>query len=35
MISDIIAGRQPGGMLVLRTLAMPRDINSSGDIFGG
>lgn len=28
-------GRQPSGMLVLRTLAMPRDTNPSGDIFGG
>ena len=29
------AGRQPDGMLVLRTLAMPRDSNPSRDIFGG
>ncbi len=29
------AGRQPDGMLVLRTLAMPRDSNPGGDIFGG
>ncbi len=29
------AGRQPDGMLVLRTLAMPRDTNPGGDIFGG
>ena len=29
------AGRQPKGLLVLRTLAMPRDTNPSGDIFGG
>ena len=28
-------GRQPKGHLVLRTLAMPRDTNPSGDIFGG
>ena len=28
-------GRQPDGMLVLRTLAMPRDTNPGGDIFGG
>ena len=28
-------GRQPDGMLVLRTLAMPRDSNPMGDIFGG
>lgn len=29
------AGRQPKGLLVLRTLAMPKDTNPSGDIFGG
>jgi len=29
------AGRQPDGLLVLRTLAMPRDCNPNGDIFGG
>ena len=29
------AGRQPDGMLVLRTLAMPRDSNPNRDIFGG
>jgi acyl-CoA thioesterase YciA len=29
------AGRQPDGMLVLRTLAMPRDCNPNRDIFGG
>ncbi|WP_459826259.1 acyl-CoA thioesterase [Desulfomicrobium salsuginis] len=28
-------GRQPKGLLVLRTLAMPKDTNPSGDIFGG
>jgi acyl-CoA thioesterase YciA len=28
-------GRQPEGLLVLRTLAMPRDCNANGDIFGG
>ena len=28
-------GRQPDGMLVMRTLAMPRDTNPGGDIFGG
>lgn len=27
--------RQPSGLLVLRTLAMPKDTNPSGDIFGG
>ena len=35
MNSDDKAGRQPSGMLVLRTLAMPSDTNPSGDIFGG
>ena len=29
------AGRQPDGLLVLRTLAMPKDSNPNGDIFGG
>jgi len=29
------ADRQPHGLLVLRTLAMPKDCNPSGDIFGG
>jgi acyl-CoA thioesterase YciA len=29
------AGRQPDGVLVLRTLTMPRDTNPGGDIFGG
>lgn len=28
-------GRQPAGLLVLRTLAMPKDCNANGDIFGG
>lgn len=28
-------GRQPKGLLVLRTLAMPKDTNPNGDIFGG
>ena len=32
---EAVAGRQPDGMLVLRTLAMPRDTNPGGDIFGG
>ena len=27
--------RQPCGMLVLQTVAMPRDVNTNGDIFGG
>ncbi|NLW82651.1 MAG: acyl-CoA thioesterase [Desulfovibrionales bacterium] len=35
MSEDIQTGRQPRGHLVLRTLAMPRDTNPSGDIFGG
>lgn len=28
-------GRQPRGLLALRALAMPKDTNPSGDIFGG
>jgi acyl-CoA thioesterase YciA len=35
MGADEKPGRQPAGILVLRTLAMPRDTNPSGDIFGG
>ena len=35
MTLDENAGRQPLGLLVLRTLAMPKDTNPSGDIFGG
>ena len=35
MSADEKAGRQPCGLLVLRTLAMPGDTNPSGDIFGG
>ena len=27
--------RQPDGVLVLQTLAMPKDVNVNGDIFGG
>jgi acyl-CoA thioesterase YciA len=27
--------RQPDGLLVLRTLTMPKDCNPNGDIFGG
>ena len=34
-IEEAGASRQPDGMLVLRTLAMPRDTNPGGDIFGG
>jgi len=30
-----VVGRQPNGMLVLRTQAMPKDANPNGDIFGG
>ncbi len=33
--TDAMTGRQPDGLLVLRTLAMPRDCNANGDIFGG
>jgi acyl-CoA thioesterase YciA len=29
------AERQPDGLLVLRTLTMPKDCNPNGDIFGG
>lgn len=29
------AGRQPDGLLVLRTLTMPKDCNPNMDIFGG
>ncbi|GGH35951.1 acyl-CoA thioesterase YciA [Cribrihabitans marinus] len=29
------AGTGPQGVLTLRTLAMPRDVNVNGDIFGG
>jgi len=28
-------GREPRGLLALRALAMPKDTNPSGDIFGG
>ena len=34
-MEEAIASRQPDGMLVLRTLAMPRDSNPNWDIFGG
>ena len=34
-MDDAGVGRQPDGILVLRTLAMPRDTNPGGDIFGG
>ncbi len=27
--------RQPSGLLVMRTITMPRDCNPNGDIFGG
>ena len=34
--ADVVGtGRQPDGLLVLRTLAMPRDCNANWDIFGG
>lgn len=35
MTDETNAGRQPRGTLVLRTVAMPRDANPNGDIFGG
>ena len=35
MKETAVAGRQPDGLLVLRTLAMPKDCNPNGDIFGG
>lgn len=34
-IRNMEGGRQPDGILVTRTLAMPRDTNANGDIFGG
>ena len=35
MSADEKTSRQPCGILVLRTLAMPKDANPRGDIFGG
>ncbi len=35
MSADERTSRQPRGILVLRTLAMPKDTNPKGDIFGG
>lgn len=35
MVSDIPAEFKPKGELALQTLAMPRDTNANGDIFGG
>jgi acyl-CoA thioesterase YciA len=35
MSVDEKATREPCGILVLRTLAMPKDTNPKGDIFGG
>ncbi len=35
MLADDKRGREPRGVLVLRTLAMPKDANPRGDIFGG
>ena len=35
MSADKRTGRQPCGILVLRTLAMPKDTNPRGEIFGG
>jgi len=34
-MEKVESNRQPDGMLVLRTLAMPRDTNQNSDIFGG
>ncbi len=35
MAQAVEVRREPAGVLVLRTLAMPRDTNPRGDIFGG
>lgn len=35
MVSTEASEREPSGVLVLRTLAMPRDANPAGDVFGG
>ena len=35
MSEDDKVNREPRGILVLRTLAMPKDTNPNGDIFGG
>lgn len=35
MTAENAEARQPSGILVLRTLAMPRDANPRGDVFGG
>ncbi|MFN8770146.1 MAG: acyl-CoA thioesterase [Neisseriaceae bacterium] len=32
---DIKSSKSPNGELVIKTLAMPNDTNSNGDIFGG
>lgn len=34
-ITDLDENPLPGGMLSLQTVAMPKDTNASGDIFGG
>ncbi len=34
-MTEVRTEKHPQGMLVLRTLAMPKDTNPSGDIFGG
>lgn len=34
-MTEVSTEKHPQGMLVLRTLAMPKDTNPSGDIFGG
>ena len=35
MANAKVKKRKPDGVLVLQTLAMPRDVNINGDIFGG
>jgi acyl-CoA thioesterase YciA len=35
MSDEMEEGRQPRGLLALRAVAMPKDTNSNGDIFGG
>ncbi len=34
-MTDVPESTAPGGMMVLRTVAMPKDTNPNGDIFGG
>jgi acyl-CoA thioesterase YciA len=35
MANETQNGRQPLGVLMMRTVAMPKDTNANGDIFGG